>query len=160
MKIIDKNNLWNRLRKTLFKTHNSYVSVGVHSTAEPYESGKSVAEVAHAHEYGTEIIPQRSFFRSTLKAKESEIKTRIDTEYKKIISLKKSIEKVLSTIGLFVSNQIKHTITTSGANANIEWEPLKFIKEEWPKSRWPKPRSKQLIDSGRLRKSISYEVHV
>lgn len=158
-KITDIRKNWDKFINNLTETKKSFVTIGVHSTAEPYPSGESVAEVAITHEFGTRKIPQRSFFRSTLSAKEREIKELID-KFSIAISKESSIvKKYLSKIGFYIMSQIKSTIRTRGENANVDWPELYYIRENLPKEKWPKPHSKPLIDSGRLLKSITYEVH-
>lgn len=158
--IIDKG--WNKVIKDAKRLRDAYVTVGIHSDRVYKENGVSVAQVAAYHEFGVDVgnrrIPQRSFIRSTLEYRKKQIINYIANEYKASM-ISKTVRQALGSIGFFVQSMLVRTIKSSGSYANEKWEPLSFIKKNWPRERWPKSTSLPLIKTHQLLESISFQIH-
>lgn len=138
-----------RLEKVLKKlTKGPHVAVGIMQDS-PVSEKFTMLDLATVHEFGSKDgrIPQRSFMRSTCdekKAKHAGLITKIQG---KVIDGVLSIKQALSQIGEVVSKDMVQTI-----NRGLEPElKLATIKRK-------KGSSKPLIDTGRLKGSITYQV--
>jgi hypothetical protein len=148
-KIIDKG--WKNIEKSVKKMDDSFVTIGVHKGVHPYPSGVAVPLVAHWHEYGTQKIPERSFLRSTINQKQTPIWTLIGKQKDMIFKNHISVHKGLTVIGFVVMEMIKGTIKRGGVGTYaFEKLAASTLKN--------KVTTKPLIDSGRLHRSINFEV--
>lgn len=118
------------------------VLVGLPKDSNPYPNGTSVILVGLIHEFGSPArgIPQRSYLRSTVKAKKSEYKEMIKAQAKKIVAGKLDKTTALKQIGLKVQGDVVERIQSGIA------PPLKHRK------------GTALWDTGHLVQSISYQV--
>jgi len=165
VKIIDRG--WNKILKSLKDIDNSYVKIGVISgggkkkyTTRGSVKGKKVrnessltmnmVKLATIHEFGSHPnhIPARPFMKQAFDTKKNLIngykKILINRIYKRQIS----VERALWKLGLFHQKNVK-TIFTQG-----RFQPNK------PMTKARKKSSRPLIDTGRLRNSIDYEVKI
>jgi phage gpG-like protein len=137
-----------RLEKLLKKAQkNPHVAVGVLQD-EPHDEDFSMVDLAMVHEYGSRNgrIPARSFIRSTCDAKRKEHLSLIGKFQWQIILGRITAKQALTQLGEVVSKDIVQTI-----NNGIEPE----LKEVTIKR---KGSSKPLIDTGRLKGSITHEI--
>lgn len=139
---------WNRIKSEIEKIDKSYVKVGVLEEAGAYEEGQTIAQVAGWNEYGTTRIPARPFMRQTFEKYGDEIQTQIKGFLGKIIDGKESVAVALKKVGEMAKGKIQKTIS-SGQFA----ENRPATKEQKGAK-----KNKPLIDTGRLRQSINYEV--
>jgi len=104
--------------------------------------------IATVHEFGAPQvnIPERSFMRTTIDEKDSEISRMIDIQIGKVIDREISGEAALGRIGEYVKNLIQRRIT------DISRPPNK------PGTIAQKGSSNPLIDTGRMRASITWRI--
>lgn len=154
VRIVDKG--WNKLIKAVADVGNKKLKVGVvgsEAQNESEEGGITMARLAGVHEYGAVIrvgdgeiiIPERSFIRSTI------IKHKYYSD--EIVKLLRSVlrgnrieEEALKLLGERVVADIKQNIAQGIDPPNAASTIAK------------KNSSKPLIDTGRLRNSITYVV--
>lgn len=125
-----------------------FVKVGVvgnSATEKDPESGTTVAEYASYNEFGTQNIPERSFIRATVDERRNRIFGKTFSLQSDILTGKISLERALDIIGLLVSGNIQNKIQKLKSPKNAD----STIRQ--------KGSSNPLIDTGRLRQSISYE---
>lgn len=123
------------------------VDVGIIDAGKHEDSEETVAQVGFDNEYGTEVVPERSFMRSTTKEKKKEIIAFQKKIAKKIVKGEISMEHGLGLLGEFMTDLIKRKIVA------IKSPPNSFltIKE--------KGSSNPLIDTGQMLNSVTYEVN-
>lgn len=137
-----------RLEKILKKIAKSQsVAIGILQD-KPVSKNFTMLDLATVHEFGSKDgrIPQRSFIRSTCDEKKTKHGNLITKLQSLVIDGTLSLKKALSQLGEVVSKDMVQTI-----NRGIEPE-LKPATIKYKKS------SKPLIDTGRLKGSITYEV--
>lgn len=109
-------------------------------------SNANLADVATWMEFGTHSIPERPFMRQAFDANHDSISSFIRGQYAQVVDGKKSVEMGLKSIGVFFEGVVKRTIVSGKFKALTQ----RTIKR--------KGSSKPLIDTGRLRQSITHEV--
>ncbi len=130
-------------------TKDATVKVGVlrgqgeHPNAD---RGQTVAEIAFWNEFGTQRIPPRPFLRSTLKNQKQVYKLAFKAALKQVLLRKISSPKAIGQIGAKVSTDIQSTITSLSTPPNA---PMTIALK--------KGKANPLIDSGTLRRSITWE---
>lgn len=138
-----------RLEKILSKMSLApHVAVGVLQD-EPVANGFTMVDLATVHEYGSKDgrIPQRSFIRSTCDAKRKEHMSLIERLQSKVIAGVLTIKQALTQLGEVVAKDMVQTINR-GIEPTLEPATIKRKKGS----------SKPLIDTGRLKGSITHEV--
>jgi hypothetical protein len=150
VKITEHNEKLKKLKERLKGIKKAYVSIGVHEDAGEYEGGLEVFQVALWNEFGTETIPARSFFRSTLAEHEADINHWRADLLKEVIEGKITVQKALSTIGFRVRELIKNKINS---NVPPENAPSTVAKK---KAEGVAPRT--LVETGLLLRSIEFKV--
>lgn len=133
------------------------IQIGV-VDVQHYPNGLPVATIAYIHEYGTERIPARPFFRPTIAAHR---KTWADLMRKGFYSAmhgKTDIDGVFNQIGLKAAADIKFTISNIStpplAPATVKARNRRFSSESKSGNQSTKP----LIDTGQLINSINYRI--
>lgn len=116
-----------------------FVKVGVLES-----SGDDLVEIAAYNEFGTKDIPQRSFVRGTVDAQASEIKRLRSALSKQIVTGATLVPNALERLGAKVAAMIKQRMASSIPPPNAE----STIDH--------KGSSTTLIDTGRLRRSITW----
>lgn len=148
VKVIDKG--WNRIKKELEDIDNAYVKVGVLSDAGSYAEteGKSVnlADVATFNEFGTSSIPARPFMAQTFENNRNMVSATIAVMKDQIFAGESSVSRALNKLGTWYKG-LTQKIFREGD-----------FQENAPATIRLKGSSKPLIDTGRLRQSIDYEV--
>jgi len=137
-----------RLEKLLRETQRqSHVAVGILQD-EPHDEHFSMVDLAMVHEYGSRDgrIPARSFIRSTCDAKRKEHLELIRTLQEKILLGRLTTKQALTQLGEVVAKDMVQTINEGIEPALLE-ETIRRKKS-----------SKPLIDTGRLKGSITHEV--
>lgn len=121
-----------------------FVKAGILERAGKHEDSElSVAAVATFHEFGTERIPERSFFRSMQEQQRANI-TKFILDLKDGVVLK--TDQALGLLGIFLVDLLKKQVDKTNQ------PPLS------PRTISDKGSSKPLIDTGQMRNSIQYEV--
>jgi len=136
-----------KLLKERIKTPGT-VDVGVIDAGLHEDSLLTVATIAYANEYGTETIPERSFFRSTIIEVKKGLIALQTKLMKQIVDGKISAEKALGLLGEFLSDAIRQKIVSLRTPPNAP----ATLKAKAPKTN-------PLVDSGQLKNSITYEVN-
>lgn len=120
--------------------------MGEHPNAE---DGQSIAQIAFWNEFGTDDgrIPERSFLREGLREKLAENKELIQELLRKMLTLKVSVKQAAGTLGAKAAGDVKAKIVAGPFVENAE----RTLAAKAPKT-------KPLIETGILRKSITHEV--
>ena len=144
LKIINGKCLAKALAKLKQRPH---VAIGILQD-QKIDEKFSIVDLALVHEYGSKNghIPQRSFIRSTCDAKQKKHFQLIKTLQGKIIDGVLSIKQALSTLGEVVAKDMVETIN-HGISPVLKPATVKR-----------KGSSKALIDTGRLKGSITHDV--
>lgn len=141
-----------QILREISKISGSYVSVGVHESARPYEDKSSVQMVATVQEYGStntpHPIPERSYMRSTEEESRSEMNDKMKSDLPLIALGQKTVKKSLSEVGFVMKERVKSKIEQISSPRNAE----STVKA--------KGFNNPLIDTRHLKNSIDYEVHV
>lgn len=133
-----------RIQKALIKK--GRVKVGFPKNSGSYDDGTNVVDVAIWNEFGTENIPARSFMRTAIAEHKKEYRDLGIQMAKDIIKGKGSIREGLQMIGLVAASDIQNKITEIQEPALAE----STIER--------KGSTKPLINTGKLRQSVTYEV--
>jgi hypothetical protein len=137
---------------TVFKTNNkeSAVFVGFLRSSGIHKSkGKkpmTVAQIAAINEYGTDTIPERPYFRSTLTRVKTQIEKLMEKISLQVMEGALSRSKGLGVLGEFLKGEIVKTINQGVPPPNA----ASTIAQ--------KKSSKTLIDSGQMKNAIDWEV--
>ena len=136
------------VEKKLTSVKNGILKVGVLRGQGEHpggNAGQTIAEVAFWNEFGTATIPARSFMRSTLKEEKSVYKKVFRETYRQMLNQKIVINQAIGILGMKVSSDIQHKITQISTPPNAD-----YTKDK-------KGSSNPLIDTGALRRSITWE---
>lgn len=132
------------------------IDAGAHKDEEGKAQEITVAEIGFINEFGAVIpgpekdiiIPERPFFRSTLKEERKNIISLQRKLVSKILSGDTTTEKALGLIGEYVANKVADKIEDLKEPENADTtKAAKF------------PRTNPLVDTGQLKNSIIYEVN-
>lgn len=93
-------------------------------------------------------IPERSFLRSAVAENKDKITNAVGNQYIRFVGANVSLSKALNIIGLLVTNLVK---------AKIRKGPF---KPNAPSTIKAKKSSRPLIDTGRMRQSITHELDI
>lgn len=137
-----------RKLKKNFKGPNA-VDIGVFA-----EQGSEVVIYAATNEFGTDragpnrniTIPERSFLRAGVDENKNEFRTFLESKAVRIVLGKESKERVLSKLGALAQGKIQSRIAQGRFTPNA---PLTIRI---------KGSTKPLIDTGRLRQSITWRI--
>lgn len=151
-KLIDKAEHWVDFLNKLKVAKNSYVQIGFQGDAKEklHDGGFSdstVVEVAIANEFGTSKIPARSFMVSYFDANIGKITKASKLGLNKFLSGMPA-KRALGLMGEYVKKGIQEQIDKVMLPA---LSPVTIAK---------KGSSKPLIDTGNMKQSVSYKVHI
>lgn len=129
------------------------VLVGVHEGEEQQEADEMTsAQIAATHEFGSEdgTIPERSFLRASTDHYEKEFSEAFSESFRSITSGRaRSAQRELARIGLLGQAKVREYITIVGQSV---WPDISDATKD------RKGSTKILIDTGQLRRDISYTV--
>lgn len=112
-----------KLRQVIKKMKGAYVTAGIHQDAGQEQNGADVVKVALWNEFGTEHIPERSFFRSAIDKNIEKINKWREQAINDILSFKNP-KSVLDGLGfklmVLIQNEIKQNIPPSNAPETIK----------------------------------------
>jgi phage gpG-like protein len=114
-------------------------------------NGQTNAEIGVVHEFGSfsRNIPKRSFLREPFFEKRKEFLAKILEVTQRDLGKKNGVERILSTMAVLGVSIVQRAFATGGFG---KWQPLSFKTTEKKKS------ASILIDTGQLRKSITYRI--
>lgn len=140
----DDRRKWDKLAKQLQeikRTEGKSAKIGVFA-----EQGSDLVKYAGANEFGTKIIPERSFLRSAIDEGRQRIVRFVDQQaINLIVKQNQSLKRTLRLLGLFGVKLVKAKIIKGPFVPNA---PATIRK---------KRSSKPLIDKGRLLGSITFK---
>lgn len=111
------------------------------------QQAATLAEVAAAHEFGTATIPQRSFIRATVDLKAGEIAAEQEKLAAQVVDSKITPEVAMERLGAAVQGMVQTRIAEEGIGPALA-----------PATVARKGSDKQLVDTGQLRSSVTYQV--
>lgn len=145
MRVTDKDFGLNKIMKEFDKLGSKVVNVGFMKGDMASDGKTTVAEVAACNEYGTDKIPSRPFVRNSFDATNGWTS---DTE--KIVGMVVdgvcNADKACNLLGNKAEGDIKKSITDGDYEKNA------------PSTVKHKGSNKPLIDTGRMRNSVKFEV--
>ncbi len=139
-----------RLMSSMQELSSAKVVVGLmgESTYKKGESSEvSVVDYGTFNEFGTRNIPSRSFLRSTFDENDG-FRSVTNQIAQGLYSLEMTADQALNTLGMVAQAKVQRKITKGGT----PYTP------NAPATIRQKGSSKPLIDTGRMRQSITYEV--
>ncbi len=136
--------------KEIAKAKRASVDVGVLDASGAYPGSATVVEVAATHEFGLGNVPARSFLRVPFNKNQKQLETFTQKQYANVFDGRSSTRVAIGKVGAFATNISKKAFTTNGFGT---WKPL---TEETVLA---KGSSKPLIDTGILRRSITWKVN-
>lgn len=110
------------------------------------QQAATLAEVAAAHEFGTATIPQRSFIRATVDLKAAVIAAEQEKLAAQVVDSKITPEVAMERLGAAVQGMVQTRIAEGIGPA---LKPATVAR---------KGSDKQLVDTGQLRSSVTYQV--
>lgn len=134
-----------KFQKMLKELAEKEVRVGFQQGKATDENGTDICDIAAWNELGTVHIPARPFLRQSVDDNLSKINNFLQ-EKKKDLVRGINAEQVLKEIGIFQKDLIQEKITDGDFAPNAE----STVKK--------KGSSKPLIDTGRMRQSVNYEI--
>ena len=150
-RVHDRDHGYKRLKSTLRELDDAHVYVGVLQDrgSERTSDGKiTLAGYAAVNEFGSEDgrVPERSFLRSTVDEERDTYEQALQRGLGKVIDGTSTTERELGLVGARVSRDVKRKIRELKEPANA---PLTIER---------KGSANPLIDTGRLRQSITFLV--
>lgn len=142
LKVTDRSDV-DKLLKTLKELESKVIEVGIFS-----KSGGDMLIIANVHEFGSNKnnIPERSFLRAGFDKHHKEIGDMCDRMIIRVVEGNMSVDSALNAIGAFAVSKIQEFLT------EMKTPKLKQATID------AKGSSSLLIDTGRLRQSISYRI--
>ncbi len=134
-----------KFQKMLKELAEKEVRVGFQHGKAVEDDGTDICDIAAWNELGTVHIPARPFLRQSVDDNLSKINSFLQ-EKKKDLVHGASAEQVLKEIGIFQKDLIQEKITDGSFAPNA------------PSTVKKKGSSKPLIDTGRMRQSVNYEI--
>lgn len=136
-----------KFQKMLKELAEKEVRVGFQHGKATEEDGTDICDIAAWNELGTVHIPARPFLRQSVDDNLSKINSFLQ-EKKNDLVRGTSAEQILKEIGIFQKDLIQEKITNGSFAPNA------------PSTVKKKGSSKPLIDTGRMRQSVNYEIKV
>ena len=135
---------WERIKQEL--DHASTVKVGILSDSEPAEDGTDMLLIAAANEFGTNRIPARPFVRGAYDEHQRDLRKMAERLWSQVMQGRLDFNRALGLLGQHHEDQVKRYMTALAAPANA------------PSTVRQKGSSNPLIDKGRLRASVRWEL--
>lgn len=148
---------YDEIIKNLNALEKKVISVGVLSSAEDHPGNKkttknprpfNMVQLASIHEFGlpSRKIPRRPFIRTSVDLYESELFDLKSKQIGSILDAKSTADMVVKKVGAWMVGKIKKVFIEGNFKPNARSTIAR------------KKSSQPLIDTGRLRQSINYEV--
>lgn len=154
VKIKDNRKKFDELQKTLanIRKDKPKVAIGVlgqeGSEVYPDGDGVTIVDIATFNEFGTPTIPARSFLRHTFDTEQGRMLALLRKLKSRMARGEIGVKKVLTYVGEYAQKHVNIAIVKGGYP----------FKPNAPMTIENKGSSSPLIDTGRLRQSIRYEV--
>jgi hypothetical protein len=143
--IKDTDKGWKRIASELRTLQTKSINIGVLGDSADHPSGINMAMIATWNEFGTRTAPARSFMRSTFDEKLKSYERLIGNNLNRL-GTGTTAEILLAVLGEKMKGDIQRKIVTLKEPPNSEATIAN------------KKSSNPLIDTGRMRQSIDYEV--
>jgi phage gpG-like protein len=144
--------VWRKLLARVNNLGDQHVRVGVFGDGQSRDDGASNVEIAAIHEYGSQAagIPERSFIRATLRAKDAsgELASICKRLARGVVRDQMDHRKALEILGAQATTWIKGAIT-EGDGISPPLHPATVAR---------KGSSRPLVDTGQLINSITWKV--
>ena len=134
-----------RLNKMLKELNDKQVRIGFQHGKATEDDGTDVCDVAAWNELGTVNMPSRPFLRKSVDENGEKINSFMKSMKREILK-GTSAEQILKLIGIFQKDLIQEKITEGSYVPNA----ASTIRK--------KGSSKPLIDTGRMRQSVNYQI--
>ena len=134
-----------KLQKILKELADKEVRVGFQQGKAAEEDGTDVCDIAAWNELGTVNMPSRPFLRMSVDDNSDKINSFMSAQKRSIIK-GESADRILKKIGIFQKDLIQEKITEGSFAPNA------------PSTIKAKGSSKPLIDTGRMRQSVHFEI--
>ena len=134
-----------KLQKILKELADKEVRVGFQQGKTTEEDGTDVCDIAAWNELGTVNMPSRPFLRMSVDDNSDKINSFMSAQKRSIINGEPA-DRILKKIGIFQKDLIQEKITEGSFAPNA------------PSTIKAKGSSKPLIDTGRLRHSVNFEI--
>lgn len=134
-----------KFQKMLDELAEKQVRIGFQHGKATEEDGTDICDIAAWNELGTVHIPSRPFLRQSVDDNVSKINDFLQSRIKRLVN-GGSAEQFLKEIGIFQKDLIQDKITNGSFAPNA------------PSTVKKKGSSKPLIDTGRMRQSVNYEI--
>lgn len=134
-----------KFQRTLKELEKLQVRVGFQHGKATEDDGTDICDVAAWNELGTVRIPSRPFLRKSVDENEGKIRSFLKEKAEDIVD-GATAEQILKEIGIFQKDLIQEKITSGSFSPNAE----STVRQ--------KGSSIPLIDSGRMRQSVNYEI--
>lgn len=143
---------WDAIRARVAEIGNSEVHVGIvgaGATAEHGATGATNGEIALWQEYGTDILPERSFLRRTLRDPErlAELRTLQERFVRAVLAGTLTEAQALGLLGAWAASAIQSTIVDDKVSPALKQSTIDR-----------KGSAKVLVDTGQLARSVSWVV--
>lgn len=151
MSVVDNDKKWLRIKKELKLIDGSYTKVGLQHDGKEYPGkDKLVSQIGFDNEHGVHgkkgwKIPPRPFMSTSFDESKHKIEALTKKEYNKVIAGEISVKRALALVGEWMVGVVKTKIT------NIKEPP------NAPFTIHKKKSSNPLIDTGRMRASITHQ---
>lgn len=124
------------------------VSIGWQGSAasDTYENGETVLNVAIRNHFGQDGIPARPALSIAFQRKAPQLSTVLEKAIKAVAEGRSDAERAAGLVGAYAVGQVQETISEGVPPPNAPYTIEK------------KSSSKPLIDTGKLRQSITYKV--
>jgi hypothetical protein len=110
------------------------------------EGGADIVDVAMWNELGTEHIPPRPFLRQSVENNAAQIKAMAEAQVKKLVKGQTTAQGALQALGTMQKGLIQNEIKSGGFTPNA------------PRTIAKKGSAQPLIDTGRLRQSVTFVI--
>lgn len=134
-----------KLQKILKELADKEVRVGFQQGKTTEEDGTDVCDIAAWNELGTVNMPSRPFLRMSVDDNSDKINSFMSAQKRSIINGEPA-DRILKKIGIFQKDLIQEKITEGSFAPNA------------PSTIKAKGSSKPLIDTGRMRQSVNFEI--
>lgn len=134
-----------KLQKILKELADKEVRVGFQQGKATEEDGTDICDIAAWNELGTVNMPSRPFLRMSVDDNSDKINSFMSAQKRSIINGEPA-DRILKKIGIFQKDLIQEKITEGSFAPNA------------PSTIKAKGSSKPLIDTGRMRQSVNFEI--